>query len=742
MKNVLLLSTWILLPFTMLSQALNWAKATAGTNQQYVNSIAVDQAGNVYSTGEFWGNTDFDPNAGSSVITSQGNADIFVQKYDSNGNLLWAVGIGSTGEDVGTAIDIDQNGNAFITGSFSGTVDFDPSASSYPLTTGGYSDIFVLKLDANGNFVWAKNFKSFVDYSTGKDIKVDVLGNVYTTGKMKGTVDFDPGPANTIISGGSSDIFVHKLTANGDFDWVRTYGGSSQWEEEGQTLEMDDQGDLYVAGIFMSTVDFDAGVGVNNVTSVGNYPNVFVLKLSPNADFVWALGYGSTSNQFPSGADLAINGEDLFVTGNYEGTVDFDPSAGLLNQTSNGSGDIYIEKLDTAGNFQWVRSFGGTGVDRGTSISTDYFGNIYVTGAFAGTVDFDPDPTTAFELVSAGNLDAFVLKLNDMGELDWVHALSDAGAEEGRAIVSDTYGTAIWTAGSFSGTVDFDFSSTTYPLTSQGLADGFIQKLNQTVACIPTFATIEPSICFGEAFISPDGSTSWTQAGSYQDTIANTSGCDSIITIQLSVLPVATGQLTTTICDGDSYTSPSGNYTWSQAGTYTDTLISTNGCDSIVSIDLAITTVDNTVSQQENVLTANQSGASYQWMDCDNNMAIAGATNATFTALVNGNYAVQISLQNCTVVSNCVEVSTIGIDELNQEAIALVYPNPTANAITVEVLAAGRCRVDIFTITGNLVLTTFVEGQSIVQLPEEDGVYMVQLTSEKAQHITRIVKYN
>lgn len=741
MRKILLLSLSCFLAVNSFSQGFVWAKATAGSNQQHVNSIAVDQAGNVYSTGEFWGDTDFDPNTGTSVITSQGNADIFVQKYDPNGNLLWAVGLGSGGEDIGTAIDIDQNGNAYITGSFSGTVDFDPGSNSYPLTTGGYSDIFVLKLDPNGNFVWAKNFKSFIDFSTGKDIKVDASGNVYTTGKMKGTVDFDPGPGNTIISGGSSDIFIHKLTANGDFDWVRTYGGSSQWVEEGQTIEMDDQGDLYIAGIFMSTVDFDAGPGVTNLTTAGNYPNVFVLKLKANADFVWAAGYGSTSNLFPSGADMAISGEDVYVTGNYEGTVDFDPSANTENLTANGSGDIYVEKLDTAGNFQWVRSFGSTGVDRGTSIATDYFGNVYVTGAFSGTVDFDPDPVATEVLVSAGNIDAFVLKLNEMGELDWVRALADSGEDEGRGIVSDEYGTSIWTAGSFNGTVDFDFSPTTYSLVSLGLSDGFIQKISQSVSCIPTFATIEPEICFGTSYTSPDGNNSWTVAGTYEDTLVNVNGCDSIITIHLSVLPTATGQLTVSICDGDSYTSPSGNYSWTQAGTYMDTLVSANGCDSVITVDLSTITLDNSVSQQGNVLTANQTGANYQWVDCDNNNApISGETNATFAPSINGNYAVEISSQNCSVVSSCFEVNSIGLNELNQEAVALIYPNPTSDVISIELLTAAECRVDVFNATGKRVFTAFIEGQSTVQFPEEDGIYFVHLTSEKAHSVTRIVK--
>lgn len=740
MYKFLLWAFALFLSPNLFSQNLEWAQALSGSNNQRILGTAVDQNGNVYSTGEYWGVTDFDPGPAVLNLPYQGNADIFVQKYDANGALLWAIGLGSSGEDIGTAIDVDQNGNAYITGAFRATIDFDPGPGSFPLTTGGYSDIFVLKLDANGGFVWAKNFQSFSSFSTGKDIKVDATGNVYTTGKMVANVDFDPGPGTNTITAAGSDIFVHKLTANGDLDWVRTYGGSGQWVEEGQALEFDDQGNLYVSGIFMSTVDFDASFGTSNLTAAGAYPNVFIMKMKQDASFVWAKGFGSTSNLFPSGDDIAINGNDLYIVGEYAGTVDFDPGPGVQNYTHQGSGDIYIEKLDTAGNFQWVRSFGNQGIDAGISIATDYFSNTYVTGAFAGTVDFDPDPMATSELIGQGNLDAFVLKLDENGDLGWVFPLADNGLDQGNSIISDQFGTTIWTAGSFAGTVDFDWSGVTANLISAGLSDGFIQKISQVVSCIPTFAQLEPTICSGEIYTSPSGNFSWNQSGSYQDTITNTNGCDSILTIDLIVLAPINNQISVSICDGDTYQSPSGNYSWSQAGMYTDTLISALGCDSVLNIDLSLTLLDNSVSEQNNVLTANQIGAMYQWIDCVNNTPISGETSASYTPTSNGEYAVEITSQNCTVVSNCYPITTIGINEF-QQFYSNAYPNPTSGQITLELPEASKeLQFNVLNALGEFISEGIIFEETTIQLPKEKGVYFIHLFSKDREAVIRVVK--
>jgi len=194
------------------AQNFEWAKQLGGVSSDVGSSIAVDAFGNVYTTGYFQGTADFDPGPGAFNLTSAGGGDIFISKLDASGNFVWAKQMGGTSEDVGYSIAVDASGNVFTTGYFEGTADFDPGPGTFNLTSAGNTDIFISKLDASGNFVWAKQLGG-TDYDSGVSIALDTSGNVYTTGWFQGTVDFDPGPGTfNLTSAGNSDIFVHKMS--------------------------------------------------------------------------------------------------------------------------------------------------------------------------------------------------------------------------------------------------------------------------------------------------------------------------------------------------------------------------------------------------------------------------------------------------------------------------------------------------------------------------------------------------
>jgi len=199
------------------AQALQWAKAMGGYFSDIGQSIALDGSGNVYTTGYFRGIADFDPGAGVTNLTSAGSYDIFISKLDASGNFVWAKAIGGLTNDLVFSIALDGSGNVYTTGSFEGTVDFDPAAGFYNLTSVGNADIFISKLDASGNFVWA-NAMGGTDMENGYSIALDGSGNVYTTGVFAGTADFDPGTGvANLTSAGFYDIFVAKYvqTATG-----------------------------------------------------------------------------------------------------------------------------------------------------------------------------------------------------------------------------------------------------------------------------------------------------------------------------------------------------------------------------------------------------------------------------------------------------------------------------------------------------------------------------------------------
>lgn len=220
-----LLQTIIICLFSIVGYAqveLQWAKAMGGVNMDRGYSIAIDGYGNVYTTGNLEGTVDFDPGPGKFNLTSAGNKDIFISKLDPSGNFLWAISMGGLSWDEGLAIELDASGNVYTTGSFSGTVDFDPGIGIFNLTSGG---LFISKLDNLGNFIWAKGLGPSI---YGYSISLDDSGNVYTTGRFGWTADFDPGPGTfNLTSAGMGDIFISKLDSSGNFLWAKSMGGDT-----------------------------------------------------------------------------------------------------------------------------------------------------------------------------------------------------------------------------------------------------------------------------------------------------------------------------------------------------------------------------------------------------------------------------------------------------------------------------------------------------------------------------------
>jgi len=381
----------------------DWAKQMGSTGTDYGESITVDASGNVYTIGFFEGTVDFDPGAGVSDLISNGNFDIFIQKLNANGDFLWAKKMGGTDADRAISVTTDASGNVYTTGVFYGTVDFDPGAGVSNLTSNGLSDIFIQKLDANGNFLWAKQIGG-LGGDLGYSITVDASGHVYTTGYFKGAVDFNPGASvYNLTSNGYQDIFIQKLDANGDFLWAKQMGGASH--DQGHSITVDALGNIYTTGVFFGTVDFDPGAGVSNLTSNG-YQDIFIQKLDANGNFLWVRQMGGAEYDIGNSITIDASGK-VYTTGSFTGTVDFDPGAGVSNLTSNvGSG--FIQKLDANGNFLWAKQMGGMG----NSVILDTYGNIHTTGNFSGTVDFDPGPGVS-NLSSNGSSDIFIQKLEN-----------------------------------------------------------------------------------------------------------------------------------------------------------------------------------------------------------------------------------------------------------------------------------------------------------------------------------------
>ncbi|MDD4310381.1 MAG: SBBP repeat-containing protein, partial [Candidatus Cloacimonetes bacterium] len=424
-----------------------WAKQTGGTGSDYGKAIASDASGNNYVTGYFAGTATF----GSTSLTSSGGYDIFITKLDTNGNYLWAKQAGGISSDCAQGISTDSSGNSYATGYFYGTATFGTTT----LTSSGNSDIFIAKLDTNGNYLWA-NKAGGISSDCAQGISTDSSGNNYVMGYFAGTATFG---TTTLTSSGSNDIFIAKLDTNGNYLWAKKAGGTS--DDMGNGICTDSSGNSYVTGYFYGTTTF----GSTSLSSSGS-EDIFIAKLDTNGNYLWAKKAGGTSSDYGYGISTDSSGNS-YVTGYFAGTATF----GSASLTSSGSADIFIAKLDTNGNYLWAKKAGGTYDDIGFGISTDSSGNSYVTGSFNVTATFGS--TT---LISSGSADIFIAKLDTNGNYLWVTKAGGTSSDYGYGISTDSSGNS-YVTGNFRGTATFGSTS----LSSSGSADIFITKIGTPV---------------------------------------------------------------------------------------------------------------------------------------------------------------------------------------------------------------------------------------------------------------------
>ena len=482
-KYILTILVFIVCSFKNYSQNTNfdWAIQLGGIAPDVGEGVTVDALGNVYSTGAFQWTADFDP-GGTVYNMTASNQDVYVSKLDVAGKFVWAKQFGGTGgAGLGIKLITDLNGNLYVIGNFGGTVDFDPDTSTFYLTS-VYQAAFICKLDTSGKFLWAKQFHGSDIYM--ESIVLDLEGNIYTTGNFYHTVDFDPGPGIYNLSTNSStgmamlDVFVSKLDNSGNFVWAKRIGGNG--EDFGGSILLDNNQDVYVSGNFNGLTDFNPDVWVYFPVLSNGSMDHFMCKLDSSGEFVWVKHCGA-QGAYTEGFKSVIDTDGfLYTTGRFDGTTDFDPDTGNYNFTSVDM-DIFIYKLDSTGNFVWAKQMSGNWVEFPRSIAIDTDRNIYATGEFGSTVDFDPD-TGTFNMTpfNSSNLDIYIVKLDVDGNFIWANQIGNTYHDMVNDITVDGWKN-VYTTGNFAFTVDFNQTSSVYNLTSAGDWDAFIHKMSQTI---------------------------------------------------------------------------------------------------------------------------------------------------------------------------------------------------------------------------------------------------------------------
>ncbi len=624
MKHLFILCLFAFLGVTTVNAQVdavyNWAKSIGGTGYDNGNSIAIDTGGNVYVTGSFQGTVDFDPSANTANLVSAGNNDIFIAKYSANGNYIWANRIGNTNSDVGEHIALDASGNIYITGVLpAGTVDFDPSASTANISAYQSSgDMFIAKYNSNGNYIWVKSLTLSINNAWPDNhingITIDKGGNICVTGQFTSTVDFDPSASSAIIINynGNNDIFIAKYTANGSYLWAKSIGPLlivvPAYENVSTSLAVDTSGNFNITGSFGGVVDFDPSANTANLGSAGT-GNMFIAKYSANGNYIWANAInGIASNNVAYSYGIALDmSTNVYVTGSYQGTVDFDPSANTAYMVSSGYHSTFIAKYSPTGNYLWAKGLNSTYACNGEGITVDSNKNVYIRGSFQDTIDMDPSSATV-NVIGSPNNSIFIAKYNSLGNYIWGKGINEANSAIYSYDMALDANRNVYVTGNFMYTVDFDPSINTANLVSSGGTDFFIAKYSQALICTPTTGTLTVSACNSYTWAAK-GNTVYTSSNN-TDTVhlTNAGGCDSLVTLNLTIKQPSTSTTNVSVC-ANALPYVWNNYAFNIAGAHIIHLSNAVGCDSAVTLNLTI----NPISTSTTNITICASALPYSW---------------------------------------------------------------------------------------------------------------------------------
>lgn len=457
--------------------------------------ITKDANGNSIIIGSFIGQVDFDFSAAINNVISEGaNLNTFILKLSASGNFVWVKTFsGSTTNASITISDIIVNStNIYITGNFSGTVDFDPSSVilNKSVVAGSYSntsDFYIGKYDLDLNPIWVQN-----SGSTANDVinsfALDANGSLHAVGTFSGTADFDPGSGSTTLTpsgtgGGRYDGFYWKLGADGSFLKAFKLGGI--YYDDARKIIVDSS-NILIMGVFSDTVDFDPSVTINNMSSSSG-TDTYVLKLDLNHSFLSSIKIGSEAVDFKR--DSSGN---LFLVGlNSSQYEDFDPSSATFFVAASSTAKLFILKLNSSYTFNWVKTFASSAYANSEfmDFEIDSADNLYTLGRFKNISDFDPGVAT-YNLGMSNNayFQTFIQKLNNDGNFVYAGILQADGSDYEFAYDMYVTSSAITMVGSISSSLYVDPNSTNVILyNTAGQKDAFIVNLNQTTLNIENF---------------------------------------------------------------------------------------------------------------------------------------------------------------------------------------------------------------------------------------------------------------
>jgi hypothetical protein len=700
-------------------------------------------------------------------------------------NWQWTLGNGSTGSDDVADSKIDAQGNIVFGGRFSGTINL----SATPLITQtsiGSSDCYVAKANPQGNVIWAKSMGGGAqDFVTAIDI--DKNGDIVVLADFYDSIDYNPGAtgSHTFYSNaGLSNILLSRYDANGNLLWAKNIGGNSI--DRSNDLSIDTLGNIFVTGSFYKTASFNAPSTNSDTLRSKGGADIFLAKYSANGTFQWVKQIGSTGNEAPSRI-ITDNQNGVYLTGTYTDLIDFNPSPTdsiFLDTTSWGS-NVFLEKFDNNGNFQWANAMTSVGFKSIGDLALDDNNRLYVCGRFNGTTNFNTEFGYDTLYALPGNSSIYFGVYNNNGSLAWMKKIEhgyQGGQDAGTAIAIDSK-KDIYITGQFWGQgCDFNTSPVDSFLlgsNSSNNYDIFLAKYSNTgnfkwaynigdagsdVGVNINFdATGElyfaANVQYGSSSgngpidfdVSPTGTYYYTPSGSSDFTLTKFSQCvldDAAVLSSNGITAFAGGLQYQWVNCGVGFAPISGatsqTYMPTATGNYACILTSSATCKDTTAclfFDVCANFSNSVTMSNTGIMTSSVSNAtSYQWLTCEANAtytAIAGATSQSFTPAQNGSYACKAVKGGCVDTSDCKQISNVGFNDVANESNFIFYPNPAKTILNVE--SANMVYITVLDVIGNelQVVSTHnaITSLNVEQLPA--GVYFVRCKMVNNKNIIR-----
>lgn len=378
---------------------------------------------------------------GSTTITSSGSTDIFLVKTNDQGVVQWAVSAGGSGSDKGLSVAVDNSGNPYITGFYNGTASF----STTSLTSAGLQDVFIAKYTTAGALSWAISAGGS-NADIGNGIAVDGSGNAAIAGEFQGTSTF--GSSSLSSQSGSTDVFIMHVSSTGTVNWVQQGSGANT--DRGIDVAFDNSGNVYAAGAFSQNITFDV-LHSNTMFNV-----IFLIKLNSSGVEQWFKVMGGGTSNIVNALTSDSSG-NIYATGDFSGTMTFYNSPNTTLSATN-TNRVFAVKYTTAGATSWAAANSSENNLTSQAIAADGSGNVYIIGHFKCT---HTEFTNAYGdaiFNSIGENDVFVSKFDNTGTWDFAKHFGGSGEDYGYGIDAKTNDQP-HICGSFENTMNFPVSA-------------------------------------------------------------------------------------------------------------------------------------------------------------------------------------------------------------------------------------------------------------------------------------------